>query len=230
MMINLDSIKFIPSPNFSVRGPNVPSMIILHCPVGTLQGTVNTFKNPASKVSAHFVIDRDGSIVQMVHLDKAAWHAMHVPNLMSIGIECVDRYFVNNQLTRGCMGDPNWYTRVQLETLCQLVAALMVKFNIPLFKVIGHNDMSLRKYGNNHADPGTYFPWRTFKDLTPKFAQEILDAQKVVASIPSTAKVRKNAKTNSSPTVSVSTEAQDQETKNQAPEQLLQSDTEKVGE
>lgn len=182
-MINLDAIKFIRSPNFGVRGPNRPSMIILHCPVGTMQSAIATFQSPASQVSAHYVVGRDASIVQMVDLKDAAWHAMHIPNLMSIGIEIADRYVNSGQLTRGCMNDPGWYTRPQLEALCELVAALMVKFNIPLHQVLGHNDPSLRKYGNTHQDPGPYFPWRTFKELTSANVNAILYAAKPALTI-----------------------------------------------
>lgn len=177
-MVNLESIKFIRSPNFGERGPNKPSMIILHCPVGTMKSALATFQNIASRVSAHYVVDRDGSIVQMVPLEKAAWHAMHIPNLKSIGIEIVDRYLVSGYLTRGCMQDPGWYTKDQLSALCDLVAKLMIKFDIPLHQVMGHNDPSLRKYGNNHQDPGPFFPWRTFKELVPANIKAIQYASK----------------------------------------------------
>jgi N-acetylmuramoyl-L-alanine amidase len=33
------------------------------------------FKDPTSKVSAHFLVGRDGRVVQMVPLDEPAWHA-----------------------------------------------------------------------------------------------------------------------------------------------------------
>jgi len=164
--VDLKSIKFIASPNFSARGGNKPQIIVLHCPVGTLQSTVATFQSPISKVSAHYVVDRDGSVVQMVDLQYAAWHAMHYPNIIGIGIEMVDRYVITgSQLSRGCMGDPNWFTKPQIDAVADLVAALMKQFNIPIAKVMGHNDPWLRQFGNNHQDPGTYFPWFNFKRL-----------------------------------------------------------------
>jgi N-acetyl-anhydromuramyl-L-alanine amidase AmpD len=101
----------------------------------------------------------------MVQLANAAWHAMHYPNMIGIGIEMVDRYMVGGYLTRGCMSDPSWFTTVQLQTVANLVATLMQEFNIPIAKVMGHNNPWLRQFGNNHQDPGPAFPWQKFGQL-----------------------------------------------------------------
>ena len=70
------SIPFVPSPHFSSRmGKEVEATIIHYTGGGRSSGTVSWFANPVSKVSAHFVIARDGHTVQMVELDCAAWHA-----------------------------------------------------------------------------------------------------------------------------------------------------------
>jgi N-acetyl-anhydromuramyl-L-alanine amidase AmpD len=163
--VDLSKIKFEPSPSFGVRGPNKVSMIIIHACAGTMLGTVATFKNSLRKVSAHYIVDLDGSILQMVKLENAAWHAMHYPNLVSIGIEHVDRRISAGTLTRGCMQDRQWYTKPQLDASAALVAQLMHDYNVPLEKVIGHNDPSLRPYGNNHQDPGPYWPWIVYRQL-----------------------------------------------------------------
>jgi N-acetylmuramoyl-L-alanine amidase len=163
MAFSLSQIKFVKSPNFGNRGGQKPQIIILHCPVGTLQSATATFLNPASKVSAHYIVDRTGDILQMVALSDAAWHAMHYPNLIGIGIEMVDRYMVGGYLTRGCMSDPQWFTEPQLQNVAELVASLMRQFNIPINKVMGHNDPYLRQFGNNHQDPGPAFPWGPFR-------------------------------------------------------------------
>jgi N-acetyl-anhydromuramyl-L-alanine amidase AmpD len=41
----------------------------------------------------------------------------------------------------------------------------MQKYSLPVEAVIGHNDLLLRRYGNNHQDPGIRFPWDTYKRL-----------------------------------------------------------------
>jgi N-acetylmuramoyl-L-alanine amidase len=51
-----------------------------------VQGTLSWFENPESRVSAHYVISRAGTIWQMVDENKKAWHAANW-NSRSIGIE-----------------------------------------------------------------------------------------------------------------------------------------------
>jgi N-acetyl-anhydromuramyl-L-alanine amidase AmpD len=173
--LKLEDIPFDASPNFTPRALTAPKMIILHCPVGTMGSAINTFKNNQTKVSAHYIVGRDGSAVQMVHLTDVAWHAMHIPNYMSIGIEMQDIYTVGGQLTRGCLQDPAWFTGRELETTASIVAQLMIKFNIPIESVIGHNNYILKQYGNNHQDPGPFFPWLAFKDIV-KLQLKLLNA------------------------------------------------------
>jgi N-acetylmuramoyl-L-alanine amidase len=53
-----------------------PLYLIMHFTAGRgFKETVARFKDPASKVSAHFVVGRAGEISQMVTLDRPAWHA-----------------------------------------------------------------------------------------------------------------------------------------------------------
>jgi len=65
--------------------------IVLHITEGTtLQGAIATFEASVApnRVSAHFIIGRDGTIVQCVSILNTAWHASQC-NLHSIGIEHV---------------------------------------------------------------------------------------------------------------------------------------------
>ena len=90
-------ITQVPSPNYSERpaDSNVIATII-HYTAGN--GAVPWFASPESKVSAHYVIHRDGTVTQCVPLDLCAWHAgsgviqyggnmLQLPNLVSFGIE-----------------------------------------------------------------------------------------------------------------------------------------------
>jgi len=66
-------------------------MIVLHSTEGTTaQSAINTFAQSVfpNRVSAHFVIDRDGTVYQLVDCNDTAWHASAV-NSISIGIEHV---------------------------------------------------------------------------------------------------------------------------------------------
>jgi N-acetylmuramoyl-L-alanine amidase len=53
-----------------------PRFLIMHYTAGrSFRGTVDRFKDPSSKTSAHLVVGRGGELVQMVPFDRAAWHA-----------------------------------------------------------------------------------------------------------------------------------------------------------
>lgn len=70
----LEGVPFVASPN--VGGFMDPTGAIMHYTAGwTAQSAISTLTNPAAKVSAQLVIDRDGSITQLVAFNRAAWHA-----------------------------------------------------------------------------------------------------------------------------------------------------------
>ena len=79
--------QFIQSPNYSSRNGERIRRVIMHYTTSrNVNGTIKHFLNPASRVSAHYVIGRDGSIFQMVRDSDKAWHAK-AANADSIGIE-----------------------------------------------------------------------------------------------------------------------------------------------
>lgn len=70
----LEGVPFQSSPNMS--GFITPTGAIMHYTAGwTAASAIKTLTSSAAKVSAHLVIDRDGSIVQLVPFNRAAWHA-----------------------------------------------------------------------------------------------------------------------------------------------------------
>ena len=89
------------SPNFwAGRNGYRPEAIVIHIMDGTLVGTDAWFTNPASQVSAHYGIGKNGEVHQYVKEDDTAWHAGRIdtptwkfikpkinPNLYTIGIE-----------------------------------------------------------------------------------------------------------------------------------------------
>ena len=79
--------QFIQSPNYNSRNGAQIRRLVLHCTTSrSVMGTIAHFQNPASKVSAHYVIAQNGDIYQMVQDADAAWHALSA-NAESIGIE-----------------------------------------------------------------------------------------------------------------------------------------------
>jgi N-acetylmuramoyl-L-alanine amidase len=87
------ALPYRPSPHV---GTNIaPRFLVIHYTAGSsAAGTVAWFCSPASRVSAHLVIARDGTVTQMVPFNREAWHAgqsrwgsLSGLNRHSIGIE-----------------------------------------------------------------------------------------------------------------------------------------------
>lgn len=153
------SIEFIESPHQSTRKSPVIDIIVIHATgASTLSSTVNWFQDPRAQTSAHYVIDKDGKIVQMVSTAKKAWQAGRAKwngvtniNERSIGIELVN---LNNGK------DP--YPEEQIKSLASLVATLISQFpDISLRNIVGHNHIAPRR----KTDPGILFPWVYFGTL-----------------------------------------------------------------
>ena len=100
-------------------------MIVLHCSTAaTVEGTIQWFLNRQSRVSAHYVVDKNGDIYQMVRDDCSAWHAK-AANFKSIGIEHV-----------GTAADR--LTDAQSMASAELVRWLAAEYGIPAANVVGH--------------------------------------------------------------------------------------------
>lgn len=69
-------VPFVPA-HASGKSMPKPTLIVLHDTADREkpQDTVNWFKSSACTVSAHFVVERDGAITQMVECDQIAFHA-----------------------------------------------------------------------------------------------------------------------------------------------------------
>ncbi len=114
-------------------------LIILHITSGpTARSAINTFQASKSpnRVSAHFVIDQDGTVFQLLPLEETGWHAS-AANSHSVGIEhaAVPR-------TETVPGVP--ITEVQYGASAALVAWLCRTLNISCDKdhVMSHNQAS----------------------------------------------------------------------------------------
>jgi hypothetical protein len=79
----------IPQSNYTVgRDGNAVDLIVDHWTVVMFEGAIRRFMDPASILSAHYVIGQDGRIAQLVSEDDTAYHAgSYAVNLRSIGIE-----------------------------------------------------------------------------------------------------------------------------------------------
>ena len=140
--------EWIPSPN---QGPRRPTMVVLHYTTNDDAATaIRTLTNPEREVSAHYLVGRDGRIVQLVDETRRAWHAgasfwagNRDVNSASIGIE-----LDNN-------GHEPFPER-QIVALLALLGDLRERYAIPAENIVGHSDVALGR----KVDPGPQFPWR----------------------------------------------------------------------
>ena len=127
-------------------------MVVVHYTTNNdAETAIRTLTNPAREVSAHYLIGRDGRIVQLVDEDRRAWHAgasywsgHRDVNSASIGIE-----LDNNGR------EP--FPPTQIDALLALLADLRTRYDIAASHVVGHSDVALGR----KVDPGPLFPWRT---------------------------------------------------------------------
>ena len=139
--------SFIGTVNFGIRKPNF--VIIHHTAQNSLDQTIKTFTLERTQVSAHYVISRDGQVVQMLndylranHAGIGRWGNDTDLNSSSIGIE-----LDNNG------SEP--FSDAQIKSLCAVLGTLKKKYNIPTANFIGHADIA----PSRKPDPAN-FPWK----------------------------------------------------------------------
>jgi N-acetylmuramoyl-L-alanine amidase len=137
-----------PSPNFDQRRPN---FVILHQTTNDTVGTaLATLTNPQRKVSAHYLIGRDGTVTQLVDEASRAWHAGESwwggttdLNSASIGIEL-------DNTGEEAFAEP------QIVALLALLDELRTRYRIPSANFLGHGDIA----PGRKVDPSRLFPWQ----------------------------------------------------------------------
>ena len=150
-------INKIFSPNYDrkKRAFNSVQIIVFHYTgMQSERESIKRLCNPSSKVSSHYLINRNGKIIRMVHDVYVAWHAgkscwrKHKNlNKNSIGIELVNK---------GHQFGYTSFKKKQLLSLIKICKKLINKYNIKKRNVVGHSDIApLRK-----IDPGEKFPWK----------------------------------------------------------------------
>lgn len=137
-----------PSPNFDARRPNL--VVIHHTTNATAEQALRTLTDPAREVSAHYLVDREGKVYQLVDERSRAWHAglsrwggNADVNSASIGIE------LDNS-----GAEP--FAEAQVQALLALLADIKSRYRIPTANFVGHADVA----PGRKVDPSRLFPWR----------------------------------------------------------------------
>lgn len=168
----LQGVRCIASPNCDQRPPGIAvELLVIHSislPPGEFggPGIIDLFTNKLDpgahpyyrdiaglKVSSHFLIRRDGEIIQFVPCGMRAWHAGESNwrgrgscNDFSIGIEL-----------EGC--EESAFEHAQYERLVELTFALQAKY--PIADIAGHCEIAPAR----KTDPGPGFDWARYREL-----------------------------------------------------------------
>jgi N-acetylmuramoyl-L-alanine amidase len=140
--------EYRPSPNFDERRPNF--VILHHTSNENIEHSLRVLTGSTPRVSAHYLIGRNGRIYQLVDERHRAWHAgesfwggQRDLNSTSIGIE-----LDNN-------GDEP-FAEPQIVSLIALLTDLKSRYKIPAANFLGHGDVA----PGRKVDPSHLFPWR----------------------------------------------------------------------
>jgi N-acetylmuramoyl-L-alanine amidase len=182
-------VGFRETPNISgYFKDGLPDTIVLHYTgSSSLDSAIGWLTNRNAKASAHFVVGKDGKIVQLAPVNTITWHAgismwknRHSLNNFSIGIEIENA----GLLEKRANGYATWYnkriddelvvlakhknkdkeeaweayTAQQIEAVECLCSALIQKYGIK--EIVGHDDIS----PGRKVDPGPAFPMVKLRD------------------------------------------------------------------
>jgi N-acetylmuramoyl-L-alanine amidase len=161
-------MEFIPSPNFRVSKNRKITAIVIHYTASmSIEGCIAWFKDRKAGVSAHYVIGRDGRLVQMVKDEHVAWHAGASQMPLHAGGEAsVNNFSIGIELV-GTMD--SGFTDKQMAALYTLLEQLVKKYRVKPERVVGHKDIAPKR----KIDPdgvGNQFNWtRTREVVTAAF-------------------------------------------------------------
>ena len=141
-----------PSPNFGPRRVvSAPSLIVLHyTAMPSAEAALERLCDPLHEVSAHYLIDQQGKVIQLIAEAQRAWHAgagywggCSDINSASIGVEL-------------CNAGNHGFPMQQIEALKTLITDVKQRWAISAANIIGHSDMA----PDRKKDPGRLFNWQ----------------------------------------------------------------------
>ncbi|HKS89355.1 MAG TPA: N-acetylmuramoyl-L-alanine amidase [Stellaceae bacterium] len=147
-----------PSPNHGSRGepPNVRpiDMLVLHYTgMQSAAAALDRLCDPAFRVSAHYLVEEDGTLWRLVAEERRAFHAgisfwqgESDLNWVSIGVEIVNP---------GHEWGYRPFPEPQMAAVERLCRDILARRRIPPYRVVGHSDIA----PDRKSDPGELFDW-----------------------------------------------------------------------
>jgi N-acetylmuramoyl-L-alanine amidase len=140
------------------QGPRV-DLLVLHYTVLDFPTSLRVLTQ--QEVSSHYLVGDDNppTIYRLVdenqranHAGVSAWGRRVLVNPSSIGIEIVNRGYVDTP--QGRVYTP--YPPQQIDAVVALVRDIVKRWGIPIDRVVGHSDVA----PGRKQDPGPLFPWK----------------------------------------------------------------------
>ena len=142
-----------PSPNWDQRALPVQMVVLHYTGMPSAAEAEARMCDADCKVSAHYMIDEDGTVTALVPEYRRAWHAgrsywrgITDVNSASIGIELVNP---------GHEWGYRPFPQAQMDALLPLLARIVRSYDIPRANVVGHSDIAPAR----KEDPGELFDW-----------------------------------------------------------------------
>ena len=145
-----------PSPNQDDRPPGTPvdTLVLHYTGMQSAAAAIGRLRDPAARVSSHYVVEEDGQVWRLVPERRRAWHAgvsawrgHHVLNHRSVGVEIVNP---------GHEWGYRPFPAVQMAAVRDLCLAVLARHPIPPRNVVGHSDIA----PDRKQDPGELFDWQ----------------------------------------------------------------------
>lgn len=148
-------IREAPSPNTEPRpdGTVIDTLILHYTGMQSGAAAIARLRDPAAVVSAHYVVEEDGSIFRLVpealkarHAGVSHWRGASALNANSIGIEIVNP---------GHEWGYRHFPALQMAAVADLCLEILARHPIPARNVVGHSDVA----PDRKQDPGELFDW-----------------------------------------------------------------------
>jgi N-acetylmuramoyl-L-alanine amidase len=142
-----------PSPNFDDRSLPVTMVVLHYTGMQDAASAIARLADPEAKVSCHYLVAEDGTVVRMVDEARRAWHAgrSHWRGVTDINSASVGIEIVNPGHEWGYVPFPD----EQIDAVIRLVADIKQRHAITRGNVVGHSDIAPAR----KQDPGELFPW-----------------------------------------------------------------------
>jgi N-acetylmuramoyl-L-alanine amidase len=143
------------SPNHMAREdpPRIDMLVLHYTGMQSAAAALDRLCDPHARVSAHYVVEEDGTIWRLVpesrrafHAGQSCWSGERDLNRVSIGVEIVNP---------GHEWGYRAFPEPQMRAVGELCRDILARHPIPAHRVVGHSDIA----PDRKIDPGELFDW-----------------------------------------------------------------------